>query len=1108
MALISPGVQVTVVDESQYIPATTNSVPYVLIATAQNKVSGSGVGVAAGTLAANAGRVYTITSQRDLSNTFGVPFFYKTTAGTPINGYELNEYGLLAAYSALGITNQAYVQRADIDLAELTASLSRPLGSPDDGDFWLDTSSTLWGLFQWNITTGQFTNKVPTVINNSSDLSSGVPLTTIGSIGDYAIVTVPQGSYDAHLTTYFKRGGATSSQTSSTYLSDLYNTWVLVGSDDWKTAWPTVTGTLAPTTLVGNDTIIVNGTTVTVPSGTPTVAGLSEAINTAAITGVYSSVIDGKLNVYCKSTATADGSTAGTGAVVLTNGVGDTLGSCGITPGSTYYAPAFYTGYSYQNPRWNSTDVQPEPTGSVWQKINNVNLGANLVVKKYSAALATWIQQSCGIYATINEAIYELDPSGGGINIPVGTTMSRVNPEFNTPATSALEIYEKITAGATVVTGDDNSPGPFVNGNTFVMRSTEPGSSALTTAGTVTLQGTAVSDFIAAVSAAAVPNVSASVNSDGAIVFTHSTGGIISVTNVIGTPITTAGFDTTVQGVIPGPGTTLLLSPFVSLPWFTYEASNSAPYQDPADGRLWYYSATNQADIMIQDDGAWYGYQNVTNDVRGYNLSLTNASGPIFSTTAPTTQNDSAQSALVEGDLWIDTSDLENYPMLYRWQDVSGTLQWVLIDNTDQITSNGILFADARWAPNGTTNPITDDLPTIASLLTSNYLDLDAPDPSLYPQGTLLWNTRRSGFNVKSFQVDYFNSTDFPDDTLPTETNAWVTASGNKTSGAAYMGRQAQRALIVAALKSAIDSSTQLREEQLAYNLIACPQYPELIENMVTLNNDRNATAFVVGDTPLRLPATATDVQTWASNNSGAGTSTQDGLVNNDAYVGVFYPSCQTTDLSGSAVVQPPSHMMIRTIIRNDEVAYPWLAPAGTRRGVIDNAARIGYVNAATGEFVTLGVNQGLRDVLYTANINPITFVPGIGITNFGNKTTQGTSTALDRINVARLIAFIRTRLQEIGKTFLFEPNDQITRNEISNAVTSLMIDLVNKRGIYDYLVVCDLTNNTPARIDRNELYVDIAIEPVKAVEFIYIPLRIKNTGEIAASVATTAVAG
>jgi phage tail sheath protein FI len=93
----------------------------------------------------------------------------------------------------------------------------------------------------------------------------------------------------------------------------------------------------------------------------------------------------------------------------------------------------------------------------------------------------------------------------------------------------------------------------------------------------------------------------------------------------------------------------------------------------------------------------------------------------------------------------------------------------------------------------------------------------------------------------------------------------------------------------------------------------------------------------------------------------------------------------------------------------------------------------------------------------------------------------------------------VRGRLNEIGKTFVFEPNDQITRNEISNAIQSLMVDLVAKRGIYDYLVVCDESNNTPARIDRNELYVDIAIEPVKAIEFIYIPLRIKNTGEISA---------
>ena len=1107
MALLSPGVEVTVIDESQYIPAATNSVPYILIATAQNKISGTGAGVAAGTLAANANRVYLIDSQRDLAATFGNPFFYKTTAGTPINGYELNEYGLLAAYSALGVTNRAYVQRADIDLAELTATLTRPTGSPDNATYWLDTANTTWGIFQWNLTTGAFTNQVPLVITSTTDLepSSTVPLQSIGSIGDYAITAT-----NLNNPGYFKRGGPTASQTSNTALAALYNTWVQVGSDEWKTAWPTIQGTLAPTSLTAGNSIIINGTTVSVPvSPNNTVTGLANAINSASITGVNAATIDGKLTIYADSTAQADGSSAGEGIVEIDNGTGTPLATLGITATASaryYYAPAFQASPHYTVPRWGSSQTTPEPTGSVWQKTTNVNLGANIVVKKYNSTLGTFVQQACPIYASTGAAIYALDPSGGGKNIPVGTTFGRLNSAYSVPDTLSMVILESFATGPTVITGSDTTP-TFTTNDTFTIRATAPGSATSSAAVTATLLGNTSADFVAAVSAAAVPYVSASINSDGAIVFTHSEGGEIDLTDETGTPVADAGFSTAIEGV-RATSTGLSLSNFTNNTiGFSYTASATAPDQDPADGRLWYYSATNQADIMIQNNGAWLGYQNVTNDVRGDDLSLTNASGPQFSVTAPTTQNNTALSPLQYGDLWIDTSDLENYPVINRWSNVDGVDQWVTLDNTDQTTENGVLFADARWATNGTTNPITDALPTITSLLTSNYLDLDAPDATLYPQGMLLFNTRRSGFNVKSFQVDYFNATDFPDDTLPTETNAWVTASGNKADGAPYMGRQAQRALVVQALKAGIDANVELREEQRQYNLIACPQYPELIPNMVALNNERNNTAFVIGDTPLRLAPDATSIENWVTNNAGAGTVTEDGLTTGDVYLGVFYPSCQTTDLGGSPVVQPPSHMMIRTIIRSDEVAFPWLAPAGTRRGVIDNAARIGYVNAATGEFESIGVRQGLRDVLYTNDINPITFVPGIGITNFGNKTVTSTTSALDRINVARLVAFIRGRLQEIAKTYLFEPNDQITRNEIKNSIDSLMIDLVNKRGIYDYLVVCDLTNNTPSRIDANELWVDIAIEPVKAVEFIYIPLRIKNTGEISSGLSTVASA-
>jgi phage tail sheath protein FI len=84
------------------------------------------------------------------------------------------------------------------------------------------------------------------------------------------------------------------------------------------------------------------------------------------------------------------------------------------------------------------------------------------------------------------------------------------------------------------------------------------------------------------------------------------------------------------------------------------------------------------------------------------------------------------------------------------------------------------------------------------------------------------------------------------------------------------------------------------------------------------------------------------------------------------------------------------------------------------------------------------------------------------------------------------------------ARPFIFEPNNALTRNQIAGVVQTLMVDLVAKRGIYEYLVVCDESNNTPARIDRNELWIDVALEPVKAAEFIYIPVRVLNTGEIA----------
>jgi phage tail sheath protein FI len=188
--------------------------------------------------------------------------------------------------------------------------------------------------------------------------------------------------------------------------------------------------------------------------------------------------------------------------------------------------------------------------------------------------------------------------------------------------------------------------------------------------------------------------------------------------------------------------------------------------------------------------------------------------------------------------------------------------------------------------------------------------------------------------------------------------------------------------------------------------------------------------------------------------------------------------------------------MALRTLALNDQVAFPWFAPAGTRRGGVTNATATGYLNNE-GEFVSIALNEGQRDTLYQNNVNPITFLTGAGLVIFGQKTRARNASALDRINVARLVIYLRSQLNQLAKPFLFQPNDRITRDEIKQQTESLLVELVGLRALFDFLVVCDESNNTPARIDRNELYLDIAIEPVKAVEFIYIPLRIKNTGEI-----------
>jgi hypothetical protein len=1179
MALTSPGVEVTITDQSQYLPAPGGSVPLVILATAQNKADASGTGVAAATTAANAGKLYQITSQRDLVNLYGSPFFYSTTNGTPIQGYELNEYGLLAAYSTLGVTNRCYVLRADIDLASLVGQTGRPVGFPENNTYWLDTTSSTWGIYVFNQTTGKFSLQTPIVITNPDDLTGGVPNSTIGNIGNYAV--------NALETAYSFESDASNREF---FYKSSFNVWVPLGGTAWKKDVPTVSGTTSnPVLSPGTFTINLNGiyiTTITVPVfPNNNVYGVAAAINNLNWFQLTASVRNNKLCIFSSQNSNLSG------AMTLSQ-TGTVLDELGIVA-KTYYQAGVEFGTAAQMPLWTSSQAQPHPTGSVWIKVGQSGNGLAPVVANFNAVTNIWQNKNVSLATSDAQVNSNLDATGGKL-IPAGSIYAQYDPSY---VTAPLYLWERIATGPTVVTGSVSNPvlnsGPYV----MTVQTSVPGSPTLSSVYSVTVpDNTDASGFVTAWTATNILYTTASVTTDGAIQITHTDGGSINLSDLVAgvsngllsavgfninstagckygptvsinfsdvPQLSTTGVGTnglfniiseysayvvsfggvgstggsgyavgdniTISGAVLG-GTTptndlVIKVTSVSITnaitsvmyvsgstpnnyatelsnWrsFTYTANEGSPVAAPVNDTNWFFSVVDQVDIMVQKGGVWIGYGQTSYDSSGFpaatGVNATDPNGPIIAATAPTTQSDGT--ALVYGDLWMSTSDLELYPLLSRWEAIDSlTNGWVLLDNSDQVSSSGVVFADARWATSGTVSPTDDPIATIPTLLQSNYLDLDAPTATLYPQGMLLFNTRRSGYNVKQYKANYFNSTDFAGDTLPVQKAAWVTISGNQANGSPYMGRKAQRAVVVQAMNAVVATNMAIRDEDNAFNLMAAPNYPELQPNMVVLNNDRGDTGYILGDTPMRLPDDATAIQAWATNAAGATSTGEDGCVTRDTYLGLFYPSGITNDLSGNLVAVPASHMMLRTFIRSDNVSYPWLAAAGTRRGTIDNATNIGYLDGQTGEFQTIKTRIGIRDVLYTNFINPMVFFTGVGLLNYGNKTSFNSSSALDRVNVARLVAYIRRQLTLAARPFVFEPNDALTRQQIAGVVQTLMVDLVAKRGLYDYLVVCDDSNNTPARIDRNELWIDVAIEPVKAAEFIYIPVRILNTGEL-----------
>ena len=172
------------------------------------------------------------------------------------------------------------------------------------------------------------------------------------------------------------------------------------------------------------------------------------------------------------------------------------------------------------------------------------------------------------------------------------------------------------------------------------------------------------------------------------------------------------------------------------------------------------------------------------------------------------------------------------------------------------------------------------------------------------------------------------------------------------------------------------------------------------------------------------------------------------------------------------------------TCARNDINNFPWFSPAGTARGAILNAVKLGY-----------NPSQVQRDKLYSSRINPVIFSPGAGIVLYGDKTGFGKASAFDRVNVRRLFIYLEDAISAAAKDQLFEFNDEITRTNFVNIVEPFLRDVQAKRGIFDFRVVCDETNNTAAIIDNNEFVADIFIKPARSINFIGLTFVATRTG-------------
>lgn len=205
----------------------------------------------------------------------------------------------------------------------------------------------------------------------------------------------------------------------------------------------------------------------------------------------------------------------------------------------------------------------------------------------------------------------------------------------------------------------------------------------------------------------------------------------------------------------------------------------------------------------------------------------------------------------------------------------------------------------------------------------------------------------------------------------------------------------------------------------------------------------------------------------------------------NTSYAASYWPWVQTVDPDSAQLVWVPASTMIGGVYAyNDSVSEPWFAPAGINRGGLSSVVR-----------AEKKLTQANRDTLYTNKVNPIATFPGTGVVVYGQKTLQTKASALDRVNVRRLLIALKSYISQVANNLVFEQNTIATRTNFLNQVNPYLESVQQRQGLYAFKVIMDSSNNTPDVIDRNQLVGQIYIQPTKTAEFVYLNFNILPTG-------------